>query len=167
MNPRKVFLLILDKTTTMRTLAIVICLLAGAGTINAQEQKQQSCVTGKCHATYGKEKYVHGPVAVGECTPCHNPLPNEKHKFQDVVKSEELCVKCHEPMEKKGLVHVPVAKGQCITCHDPHQSNQQFQIRKEPIGEVCFSCHNRAIMKKNMPTVPHLKEIVPPAMRLT
>ncbi len=131
----------------MRSLFIISSVLLAVAA-HAQEKPSESCVSPKCHSTFGKEKYVHGPVAVGECFACHEAVPKEKHKFKPITNSGALCARCHEKMEMKATVHAPVSKGQCTACHDPHQSGQQFQIRKAPISEVCLTCHKRDMFEK-------------------
>ncbi len=139
MRLRKMFVL---------TLFVVMNIAVG------QTKPQESCITAKCHASYGKEKHVHGPVAVGECTPCHELIPNEKHTFKPLGSSETLCNKCHEPMTKKAVVHTPVAKGECTGCHDAHQSNQMYQLKKNSLAEMCLSCHGSELMKKKFKHSP-------------
>ncbi len=39
----------------------------------AQDAARPSCVTSACHSQMGQARYVHGPVAAGECTTCHTP----------------------------------------------------------------------------------------------
>ncbi len=130
----------------MVSVAIVICLRF---THSQQKQAtQESCITAKCHATFGTEKFVHGPVAVGECKACHQPVQNEKHKFVPIKKAEDFCLKCHERLEKKGVVHAPVMSGDCTGCHNPHQSNQAYFMRKGPIAETCAKCHPQEAMRK-------------------
>jgi len=116
--------------------------------LESEAQNKESCVTSKCHANFGKDKFVHGPVAVSECTSCHQLVPNEKHKFISIIKSAELCNKCHEPMKQKSVIHEPVSRGECIKCHDPHQSGQKYQLRGNTVAELCFSCHKRDLIQK-------------------
>jgi len=100
-----------------------------------------SCVTDKCHATMGKEAYVHGPVAVNQCTVCHNPTAS--HEFKAITDFGKLCNMCHVGSHYFGkIVHPPVEKGHCTGCHDPHQSPYQFMLRGEG-GKVCFICHDK------------------------
>lgn len=114
----------------------------------AQEKEKQSCVTAKCHANMGKAKFVHGPVAVSECAPCHQQLPDEKHKFKANKNIGDLCYGCHDQFEKKAVMHSPVAKGECTGCHDPHQSDRKYQLKKTSLSELCFTCHKSDLIKK-------------------
>lgn len=131
---------------------VTLCLFIILGLTKAfpQEKKEvkESCVTSKCHASMGKAKFVHGPVAVSDCSPCHQPLSNEKHKFKPIKSSGELCNGCHAPIEKKAVMHEPVLKGQCTACHDPHQSDQQYQLKKAPTSQVCFTCHKKEMVER-------------------
>ena len=126
----------------------VIFLTGAKDVIHAQDKTPPSCVSAQCHATMGKAKYVHGPIANGDCTTCHELLSNETHKFKAIKDIGALCYNCHDPMGTKKYVHPPVMKGQCTTCHDPHQSDYKYQIKKEPISQICFSCHKQDIMSK-------------------
>jgi predicted CXXCH cytochrome family protein len=104
---------------------------------------KESCVTDKCHVRMGKEKFVHGPVAVGDCILCHKQL--KKHKFEPITDIGKLCDDCHEKLTTKKVVHAPVKKGQCIKCHDPHQSAFKFQLRANG-ADLCFLCHDKSIV---------------------
>ncbi len=105
-------------------------------------QQAESCVTDKCHSKMGKEKFVHGPAAVGDCTACH--VKEGKHKFTPITKVGELCYKCHDRIDTKKGVHKPVKEGNCTKCHDPHQSPYKFQLRADGMN-LCFMCHDKKI----------------------
>lgn len=107
------------------------------------DKAKESCITDSCHAGMGKDKFVHGPVAVGECTSCHKQ--KKKHVFAPITKVGKLCYECHEELHKQKSVHSPVKAGECTKCHDPHQSPFKFQLRASG-GELCFLCHDRAIL---------------------
>jgi len=109
---------------------------------DAAAVEEKSCVTSKCHSNMGKEKYVHGPASVGECTVCHEQTAD--HKFKAIKNVGELCNQCHEKEFTSKVVHPPVRKGQCTGCHDPHQSPYQYMLKGE--GEdLCFRCHDKKI----------------------
>lgn len=92
-------------------------------------EAKETCVNEKCHAQMGKEKYVHGPVAVGDCLACHNKI--SQHKFVPVKVDEKLCYKCHpDRVNVTTVVHKQI-KGNCSKCHDPHQSPYKYQLRQE------------------------------------
>jgi predicted CXXCH cytochrome family protein len=103
---------------------------------------KESCITAKCHATMGKASFVHGPVAVGDCTGCHKKTG--AHKFEPIAEVGKLCQECHENLTSMKVVHAPVKQGKCTKCHDPHQSPNKFQLRAEG-SELCFLCHKRSM----------------------
>ncbi|MBI5100775.1 MAG: hypothetical protein HZB33_02900 [Nitrospirae bacterium] len=108
----------------------------------AQQSSDDTCITDKCHASMGKAKFVHGPVAVGECLSCHER--KAKHSFQPITNVGELCYRCHDRVDSKKGVHKPVKDGSCTKCHDPHQSPFKFQLRAEGTN-LCFLCHNKKL----------------------
>ncbi len=108
----------------------------------------EDCSSTKCHSSMGKAKFVHGPVAVGQCTVCHTGgkanHPTKRKKGSDFklrAEGKDLCFLCHDRNDKAAVVHGPIAKGQCTSCHDPHQSNTEKQLKKETTSLLCFSCH--------------------------
>lgn len=119
---------------------LALVFLAWGGPASAAAPPKPSCVTAKCHATMGMEKYVHGPAAVGDCTYCHQQTG--KHQFKPIKDVGSLCYQCHNREDKGKHVHPPVKDGECTGCHDPHQSPYQFQLRAA--GEdLCFLCHDK------------------------
>jgi predicted CXXCH cytochrome family protein len=110
----------------------------------ANAQKLNSCVTDKCHSIMGKDKFVHGPIAVGDCLSCHKQTA--KHTFTPITKVSDLCYKCHEKVDSKKDVHKPVKDGNCTKCHDPHQSAFKFQLKADS-KNICFNCHDKKIMQ--------------------
>lgn len=97
-----------------------------------------SCVTSNCHAKMGKEKYVHGPVAVNDCIICHKETG--KHKFAAIKDTASLCYSCHDKVDTKKAVHKPVKEGNCTKCHSPHQSPNKFMLVSDG-ANLCFMCH--------------------------
>ena len=94
----------------------------------------QSCVTSDCHSGMGKGKFVHGPVATGDCSFCHKQEKKDRHAFQPIKSVEALCYECHEKLSTGSVMHKPVADGNCTGCHDPHQSANQFQLKGAGAG---------------------------------
>lgn len=116
--------------------------------VSAQEKKHSDpakrCVTAECHVSIVKHKYLHGPLAINECTVCHDLLPGNQHKFRLTEIEAKLCLTCHKRVDTAGLtLHDPVAKGKCLGCHDPHGSEEKFQVRKTPAAKLCNECHNK------------------------
>lgn len=94
----------------------------------------QSCGTAECHSSLGKDKFVHGPVASGDCIFCHKQDNKDQHTFQQINNIEALCYECHDKSNTCLIGHKPAAKGKCTGCHDPHQSAKQFQLKDVPKG---------------------------------
>ncbi|MDC0358954.1 cytochrome C [Oligoflexia bacterium] len=111
----------------------------------AWSQEAESCQSAKCHDDIGKQKWVHGPAAAGECKICHAKVG--KHKFKLTQQGSLLCYECHEPLVNEAHVHKPVKDGDCTGCHDPHQSNNRYSLRKPAGPQLCFLCHDDTITK--------------------
>lgn len=89
----------------------------------------------KCHQAKNSQRYLHGPVAAGSCTVCHDPHGQTNQYFL-IAQDEKLCFTCHS--EKEILLHFIdksmanaeffKAKG-CGFCHDPHQSDRKYLLR--------------------------------------
>ena len=89
------------------------------------------------------QEYIHGPVAGGSCTICHNPHGSQYEK--SLVNPEQiLCISCHEDLDDdmhKPVVHDPFKMGRCGVCHDPHATSNKWVLVKST-EEVCLGCHN-------------------------
>lgn len=102
------------------------------GDINVADQ----VLCKKCHEVKNQLKYLHGPVAAGSCTVCHDPH-GQTNRYFLVAEEEKLCLHCHS--EKEILLHfidksreninLLREKG-CIYCHDPHQSDRKYLLSK-------------------------------------
>lgn len=137
-------------------LSIVALIVVGLNdsTTSAQEKvaekPKDSCITSKCHATMGKDKFVHGPVVAGECTVCHGNVTEhkdnpEKHKFGLIKEIDKTCYTCHGTFKPKKFLHNPVEMGECTACHSPHGSSYKFQLIAEG-GDLCFNCHDKELV---------------------
>lgn len=89
------------------------------------------CHTAKsAQSAYTNGLSMHGPLATGSCTFCHNP---HQSRFQYMLIKEKtwnLCTECHstgylaETEEHK--------KGKdCILCHNPHFGKNSFLLKKD------------------------------------
>lgn len=107
-----------------------------------------------CHEeeqkTISNNKYVHKPVARGECSECHEVHSSNDSKLI-FSKSPDLCYFCHDKIEtaisKSAFTHsVASEEGGCITCHSPHSSSEKkILVAKEKT--LCLDCHDKTIEK--------------------
>ena len=109
-----------------------------AGTASAD-----SCVTAQCHAILGRAKYVHAPVAEGDCSACHQAT-EQAHPGPDSMTLTEtepgLCLQCHDnPAAGMAYPHSALEEG-CTGCHSPHQGGlPKFVLQNG--GKLCLACH--------------------------
>jgi len=104
-------------TGLMAVLVATFAAIASASSASAKD----SCITDKCHAGMLDHKFVHGPVAVQDCTYCH--AKTGEHAFKLAAKGAALCYICHDEM--------PASHGDvCTKCHDPHGSEREYQLKK-------------------------------------
>lgn len=87
------------------------------------------CLT--CHSSLvAKARFVHGPVAVSDCTTCHHhhtsPYPNLLLK--DPV---ETCLQCHDGDDlAAGEHHASMGQRSCVDCHNPHGGEDRFFLKR-------------------------------------
>ena len=112
-----------------------------------------ACVTATCHAGLKKTKFLHGPVAAGECTACHVP-EKRLHKFALVAEGKKLCAACHGELKLEKVVHEPVKEG-CTTCHSPHGSDSDKALLVSSRMELCATCHEEIVTHAEEAIVKH------------
>ena len=93
-----------------------------------------------CHTEKKMGKYVHGPVAMWQCSVCH-----DKNNFFTVLQPLSVkCLQCHqefsEAMYYAKYAHPPSIAGNCLLCHSPHNSNNKFFLL-ENSNKICSNCH--------------------------
>lgn len=86
-----------------------------------------------CHRDfirYIKEPFVHGPVAVGDCSACHLPHTSVNSSLLEMEKSR-LCDKCHQEQRLATLMHERVMTHgmACSDCHDPHYGKVRYFLK--------------------------------------
>ncbi len=154
--------------SVLAALAFALPIYGAAGRVVALENEaapaKDSCVTASCHAAMGKGKFVHGPVAVGDCTSCHKQ--KAKHKFEPIADVGKLCSQCHEQMNTKKFVHEPVKKGtvrSATTLISP-----QTSFNSAPRGATSAFCVTiNHSWPENTSTVPPPSEAAAPATPFT
>jgi predicted CXXCH cytochrome family protein len=80
-----------------------------------------------CHSDFSEEyTSLHGPVAGGYCTVCHNPHMSKNKKLL-VRAGQALCLDCHQSQAVfKNEAHSQIADSECIICHNPHGGGDRF-----------------------------------------
>ena len=87
-----------------------------------------------CHAEYRNlhRRYVHGPVAVGQCLFCHDP---HRSQYAGLLKEDipRLCTKCHQENDiAKIPSHSLAMTTRCNQCHEPHAGDARYLLRSAP-----------------------------------
>ncbi len=93
----------------------------------------------QCHDDFKKSYQVlHGPVASGSCTQCHNPHQS-KLKNLLLKNGQELCFTCHDNKKiTNNKIHEKIEKTDCTTCHNPHGGVNTYSLK----AESCYQCHD-------------------------
>ena len=69
---------------------------------------------------------LHGPVAGGYCTACHDPHSSENDMLLR-IKGNGLCFFCHSEMRLRGTdMHSDMDGMICTECHNPHGGEDRY-----------------------------------------
>ncbi len=97
-----------------------------------------------CHESYENREFLHGPVAAGACTLCHDPHRSENKKLLRYPTINQMCTSCHadkgDMLKSEPVIHPPV-KDKCTNCHDPHSQDHKFQLKADRKKDLCLGCH--------------------------
>ncbi|MDH3519155.1 MAG: cytochrome C [Myxococcales bacterium] len=98
----------------------------------------------ECHETFAgilKKRFVHTPLAKGNCVGCHSPHTSDHAKLL-LADRGEMCAECHAEVVPSGALsaHKVVIDGECTSCHDAHASNNRMNLL-QPGKTLCFECH--------------------------
>lgn len=88
--------------------------------------REQLCF--RCHEIRMNKKYIHGPLASGGCTACHDPHSSQ-YRYLLVSESDSFCFYCHD---RQTVARVGAHRGvqeQCTTCHDAHMSDKKYLLK--------------------------------------
>jgi predicted CXXCH cytochrome family protein len=70
--------------------------------------------------------YLHGPVAGGYCTSCHDPHMSESGKLLR-LSGDDLCFNCHrEKSVLQNEMHEGLEGMFCTDCHNPHGGEDKY-----------------------------------------
>jgi predicted CXXCH cytochrome family protein len=86
--------------------------------------REQLCL--QCHVfPHSATDYVHGPLAAGGCTVCHEPH-SSPNRYLLVSDSEAFCFHCHD---RERMRDHAGGEPRCTSCHDAHMSAKKFLLR--------------------------------------
>lgn len=104
-------------------------------------------------------EFIHGPLGLGLCTPCHLPHGGAHARLLPEAGSD-LCFTCHSEMgshvRQSTVQHAAISENEkaCLACHAPHRSGFRFQLRS-PTPELCFECHAETREAINAASITH------------
>jgi predicted CXXCH cytochrome family protein len=80
-----------------------------------------------CHEDFGHSySSLHGPVAGGYCTACHDPHSSLQEKLLRLT-GKSLCFYCHlEDDVLKNEIHTGLDEMACTDCHNPHGGSDRY-----------------------------------------
>jgi predicted CXXCH cytochrome family protein len=82
----------------------------------------------RCHELPMDKKYVHGPLASGDCLVCHDPHSSPYRPLL-VSEAQDFCFSCHA---REAVAAVPGHEGieeGCTDCHDAHMSDTKNLLK--------------------------------------
>jgi predicted CXXCH cytochrome family protein len=84
----------------------------------------------QCHDDFKNTyKVLHGPVAGGQCTACHNPHQSENENLL-TRKGQFLCLYCHDSDQVLASEeHKDIQDANCTDCHNPHGGENKQILR--------------------------------------
>lgn len=88
--------------------------------------RQELCLT--CHDLPRDKRYVHGPLAAGDCLVCHRPH-SSPNRYLLVSASDTFCFHCHASADLTAVDGHQGESATCTRCHDPHMSDRKYLLR--------------------------------------
>lgn len=115
-----------------------------------------------CHeAKLFEGKFVHAPVAAGQCATCHDPHGSD-HAGLAPKSPAAQCLECHPDVKKRPHVVVGFSGGghplgdakkeaadptrggkpfYCAACHEPHRGDRAGLVKQDRGVAGCRACH--------------------------
>lgn len=88
--------------------------------------REQLCY--RCHEIPLTARYVHGPLASGGCTACHDPH-SSPNRYLLVSATDTFCFSCHEERDLSASPAHEGAGDRCTDCHDAHMSDREHLLK--------------------------------------
>ena len=85
----------------------------------------------KCHKPWAaKYPRLHGPVAGGVCTGCHNPHMADNRLLLKRA-GREVCLYCHATEDALcNEIHASSQNESCTACHNPHGGTNRYFLEQ-------------------------------------
>lgn len=107
-----------------------------------KDTRDRICV--RCHSSVLADEngnpwsHLHGPVAAGDCTSCHELKHRHEKRpddlFLGVYPPQRICEECHEigdeHIPKRYRASLGRIKNGCIGCHDPHGGSTGLMLKR-------------------------------------
>jgi predicted CXXCH cytochrome family protein len=95
---------------------------------NLVEPQPGLCYT--CHEDFSSRyNYLHGPVAGGYCTACHDPHTSSSNTLLRQT-GDQLCFHCHN---RESVLRIEMHEGLegmlCTDCHNPHGGEDKYILQ--------------------------------------
>ncbi|MHB1156715.1 MAG: cytochrome c3 family protein [Phycisphaerales bacterium] len=100
-----------------------------------------SCISPACHASFATAARIHGPVALKDCSACHQD-DQGGHTYPLKREKDATCTYCHTVTNTAAHQHKAVADNGCTACHNPHASRTKFLLTADNTEQLCAKCHN-------------------------
>lgn len=99
-----------------------------------------------CHEDFNvKFQTLHGPVAAGYCTACHNQHESKLNKLL-VREGQQICLFCHVSKDiMRNKIHSNINIRSCTECHNPHGGENRGILMQG----ICYNCHENFDSKYN------------------
>lgn len=122
----------------------------------------------ECHDDFtASAKYVHGPVAVGQCLFCHH---HHQSRIEHLLKKPEpqLCYQCHK-IDTISSIPAHLAEQQfiCTDCHDAHTSSIRHLLKEASLLTDSKADETEAVQSRNFVDSKRTAEELPGFREIT